>query len=330
MKAKNIILLVLLLTLCLTTAYAGNSKRIGTAGGQELMIPVGSRGTAMGGSVVSNTWGLESIYWNPAGLASLEGTEAMFSHLPYIADINVNFGAVGTTIENVGTLAFSAKVIAIGDMKETTNEFPDGTGRVYSPTLTVLGLTYARQLTSNVAFGATGMLIRESIFEVGASGAAFDVGFIYDPRWQGVKLGIAIKNYGPTMRFSGRGFDRNLGGYQASPKNASFDLPSHIDLGISYNFLNRDKNSLTASGNYRSNNFQEDFYQGGLEYGYNERYFLRGGYNYSKQDDYIYGLSLGAGITVPIGGTSKLTFEYSWNKTDVFDDNQYFTLKINM
>ncbi|MFZ1684298.1 MAG: PorV/PorQ family protein [Candidatus Zixiibacteriota bacterium] len=330
MKAKNIIVLVLLLTLCLTTAYAGNSKRIGTAGGQELLIPVGSRGTAMGGSVVSNTWGLESIYWNPAGLASLEGTEAMFSHLPYIADINVNFGAVGTTIENVGTLAFSAKVVAIGDMQETTNEYPNGTGRIFSPTLSVIGLTYARQLTSNVAFGATGMLIRESIFEVGATGAAFDVGFIYDPRWQGIKLGVAIKNYGPTMRFSGRGFDRNLNGYQASPKNASSDLPSHIDLGISYNFLNRDRNSLTASGNYRSNNFQEDFYQGGLEYGYNERYFLRGGYNYSKQDDYIYGLSLGAGISVPIGGTSKLTFEYSWNKTDVFEDNQYFTLKVNM
>lgn len=327
MKTKNIIVLVLLLTLCLTTAYAGNSKRIGTAGGQELLIPIGSRGTAMGGAVVANSSGLEAIYWNPAGLALLEGSEAMFSHLPYIADMDVNFGAIGTTISGFGTIAFSAKAVSVGDMMETTDQFPEGTGRTFNPTLTVLGLTYAQQLTGNVAFGATAMLIRESIFEAGATGAAFDVGVMYDPRWQGVKLGLVIKNYGPTMHFTGRGFERNLDGYQASPKNASFDLPSHIDMGISYNFLNLDKSSVTLAANYRSNNFQEDFWQGGLEYGYDDKYFIRGGYNYSKQDNYVYGASLGAGLSVPLGASSKLTFEYSWNETDVFEDNQFFTVK---
>ncbi len=331
MKTKMLILLVLLLTLCLTTAYAGNSKRIGTAGGQELLIPVGSRGTALGGAVIANCWGVESIFWNPAGLASLEGTEAMFSHQPYlVSGINVNFGGIATTVEGFGTIGFSAKVVSLGDMMETTNEFPDGTGRTFSPSLAVLGLTYAKQLTANVAFGATGMFIRESIFEANATGAAFDVGFIYDPRWNGLKMGFAIKNYGPTMKFSGKGFEQTSDVGPVSPSSATFDLPSHINMGVSYNFLNRDKNSVTVSGNYRSNNFQEDFYQGGLEYSYNERYFLRGGYNYSKQADYIYGLSLGAGLTFNLGESSKLTFEYSWNKTDVFDDNQYFTLRINM
>ncbi|MEW6051707.1 MAG: PorV/PorQ family protein [Candidatus Zixiibacteriota bacterium] len=329
MKHRLVIVALILLVLCLPSVYAGNSKRIGTAGAQELLIPIGSRGTAMGGTTVADASGVEAMYWNPAGLASLEGTEAMFSHQPYIADIDINFGGVATNIESFGAIGLGAKVVSIGDMEETTQQFPDGTGRVFNPTLTVLGLTYARQLTANVSFGATGMLINETIFEATSNATAFDVGFIYDPRWRGVKMGIAVKNYGPQAKFSGKGFERFLTDQRpTSPNAASYDLPSSINIGISYNAFNQGMNSVTLAGNFRSNNFQEDMWQGGAEYAYNQRYFLRAGYNYSKQDQYLYGASVGAGLSYPIGST-KLTFEYAWTQTETFDDNQYFTLRAN-
>jgi hypothetical protein len=328
MKTKIILVMLVLLAISLNSAFAGSSLRIGTAGGQELLVPIGSRGTAMGGSLVSLCNGVEAILYNPAGLGSLEGTEAMFSHLPYIADINVNFVGVGTYIEGFGTLAASAKIVSIGDMEETTNEFPDGTGRIYSPTLSVMGLTYARQITANVSFGATASFISENIFEAQANGMAFDFGVTYDPRWKGVKIGMVIKNYGPSMKFSGKGFERDLDGRKASPNSATFDLPAFFSMGASYNFLKNGFNSATICAAWKSNAFSEDFWQGGMEYSYNDKFFLRGGYNYSKQNDYIYGAALGAGITIPMGN-SKLTFEYAWNQTDTFEDNQFFTIKVN-
>ncbi len=327
MKLKLVFMTVVLLVLGLSTAFAGNAARIGSAGAQELRVPFGSRGTAMSGAVIANVQGVESMYWNPAGLASLEGTEAMFSYLPYIADIKQNFVGIATNVENFGTIGFGAKIMSIGDMEETTQEFPDGTGRLFNPSLAVINISYARILTANVSFGATAMFINEQIAEAKATGLAFDVGFMYDPAWHGFKMGIAMKNYGSEMHFSGRGFDRSLDGRPVSPLAAPFDLPACINMGMSKDFVQGD-NVLSMNGNFVANTYSNDVVQGGLEYGYKGLYFLRGGYNYSKQSEWIHGATLGAGLTVELGET-KARFEYSWNQTDVFDDNQHFTVSMS-
>lgn len=328
MKNRTLLLILTLLVALSCTAFAANERRTGTAGGQELLIPIGSRGTALGGAVIASPKGVESIFWNPAGLAALEGTEATFSHMPYLADIDANFGGVATAIEGFGTIAFGAKVVSIGDMIETTEEYPDGTGRVFNPTLSVLSFSYARQLTASVAVGATGMYINESIFEVTASGMAFDVGFTYDPRWRGLRIGMVIKNYGPEATFSGRGFERDLNGRPVAAKAASFELPSFIAIGASYDLITQGQNSFALLGNFQSNNYRADQWQGGAEYSFNDRYFLRAGYNYSEQGDWLYGASFGAGLKIPVG-SANLGFDYTWNETDVFDDNQVFALTIH-
>lgn len=328
MKNKVLIPLIVLLVISLCSAYAENVPRIGTAGAQELRIPVGSRGTAMGGAIISDVSGVESIYWNPAGLAGLAGTEVMFSYLPYIADINVNFFGAATNIADFGTLGVGAKIISIGDIEETTNYYPDGTGRIFNPTLSVLSLTYARELTYRVSFGLTGTFIHESIFEASATGFAFDVGFIYDPGWRGLKVGMVIKNYGPEMSFNGRGFDQPLNDSPVRAISAPFDLPSSFNLGVSYDFFENERNVAMLSGNFMSNNYSNDLWQGGLEYVFDGKYSLRAGYNYSDQDAYLYGASFGAGLIFRIAGTD-VNFEYSWTETETFDANQYFTAKIN-
>lgn len=327
MKYKCLLIVVVLLLLGLTSANAGNERRIGTAGAQELRIPFGSRGVALGGAVVANTSGIEAIYWNPAGLAGLDGTQAMFTHLPYFADIDVNFVGIATNIEDFGTVGVTVKSVSIGDMEETTDAFPDGTGRVFSPSLTVIGLTYAKTLTASVQFGFTGNFINESIFEASATGIAFDVGFLYDPRWNGVSFGVSIKNYGPEMSFSGRGFEEfNTNGSSVAPNSAKFELPAAINFGVSYNVINDGPNLATFSGNFMSNNFSQDVWQGGAEYVYDGLYSIRAGYNYSDQTDYVRGLSLGAGLVYDMSGT-LLSFEYAWEESEFFDANQYFTVK---
>src|SRR5574341_1418613 len=135
---KNIILILAAFVLIVAaSSQAGNSDRSGTAGATELLIPVGARGSALGGSVVANSYGVDAVYWNPAGLAWLEGTEATGSYLPYIADIDVSYAAIGKNIEDFGAIALSVKAVSIGDIEETTTLYPEGTGSVFNPTLVV-------------------------------------------------------------------------------------------------------------------------------------------------------------------------------------------------
>ncbi|NMC44872.1 MAG: hypothetical protein GYA46_13220 [candidate division Zixibacteria bacterium] len=58
MKAKIAVLTLILLVASLSPATAGNERRIGTSGAQELRIPVGARGTALGGAILADVQGI--------------------------------------------------------------------------------------------------------------------------------------------------------------------------------------------------------------------------------------------------------------------------------
>lgn len=331
------------LTACLTVAsgaFGGNVLRVGTAGGQELLLPVGSRGYAMGGAVVADVSGVEATHWNPAGVSLQRGTEVMFMHMPYFADINMNFFGVSTEVGELGVFAATAKIVDIGEIEETTEFAPEGTGTVFSPTLAVIGLTFSRQMTHQVNFGITANFINERIHEVSAKSLSFDMGFMFDPQWNGVKLGMVIKNIGPDIRFSGRGFnisDADVGDRAVRSTNAAAELPSHVVLGASYTPQYDGEHSFTFSGNFQSNNFSQDAWVGAMEYGYEGKYFLRGAYSYSQDVDheatgttsqYLYGLSLGAGFTVDLDET-QLTVEGAWRETEFFQSEVVFSGRLN-
>ncbi len=328
----SLVILALGIISSTTPVEAGSARKIGTAGAPELLIPVGARGSAMSGSMIAAAEGLEGIYWNPSGLATMEGSQAMFSHQPYLADMDVNFFGIGTNVESFGHIAFSAKILSIGDIEVTTEESPEGTGATFSPTMSVLSFTYATNVTAAVAFGATLMYVNESVLDVTASGAALDLGVTYSPNKYGLTFAFVIKNIGPRLEYSGVGFERQTlfgsDSRRVSANSAPFELPSSVNIGMAWRFIQTDQNVAMFTGNFRSNNFQEDFWQGGLEYAINDRWFLRGGYTATGQKDFLYGPSLGAGLVYPLGNT-KVTLEYAWNQTDVFDDNQFLTMKID-
>ncbi len=317
-------------------AFAGNEDRIGTAGAQELRIPVGSRGVAMGGSAIAAVTGTEAIFWNPAGVSALEGTETTFSYQQYIADIAVNFAAVATQIGDLGTLGISAKIISAGDIEVTTVSSPDGTGETYGPSFSVVGLTYSRRLTDRVSFGANAMYVNERIHRETANGVAFDFGFMYDPDIGGLTFGAVIKNWGPEMRFDGPDFDVEVqipGSDPNSPlktvrtQSATFELPSSVQLGAAWELVDQNRNQIVLNSTFQSNNFSNDEWRIGGEYAYNESIFLRGGYVASDQDEFIMGPSLGAGIVFQVGQTN-LVMDYTWSQTKYFDDRQFYTVKL--
>ena len=76
MHKKNILITILILSAAvfISNTYAGGDRRNGSGGAQELLIPVGARGLATSGSYVAGLQGIESLFYNPAGLGAMNNT----------------------------------------------------------------------------------------------------------------------------------------------------------------------------------------------------------------------------------------------------------------
>jgi len=326
-------------------AGAGSSERQGTSGATELQIPVGPRSTALGGTTVADVSGPEALFWNPAGIASLRGTDVYFSHLSYIADMNVNYFALVTKAGEAGNLGLSAKMLDVGDIIVTTEAAPDGTGETLSPVFATLGLSYARQFTDRVAFGTTVQFVNETIAQARARGLAFDFGFQYNSGNEGPTFGFVMKNFGSAMSFSGSAFEFNVPVPDAEPgssnrtvqsTSATFELPSYFQLGASYNLLRHGmagpNNHLRILGTFSSNNFTPDEVRGGAEYSYRDQFALRAGYNsrVSDRSTQIYnGFSYGAGLNFKLGDATHLHFDYANRMVkNFFSDTNEFAVRL--
>jgi len=350
MPRLNILALVLLALLAgaATPAWAGSIGRVGTDGAPELQIPVGPRGTALGGAVVGDVTGAEALFWNPAGLGLLQHTEVLFSHTQYFADMRLNYAAIATNLGGFGSLGFAAKVLSVGDVVVTTENAPDGTGEIATPTFTVLGVTWAKQFTDRVVFGATANAVNEHIINMSANGVAFDLGFQYLTGWHGLRLGAVMKNFGPTMAFSGSGGEVSLTPTDGDPsatsrifttENASFELPSYFTLAASYDLYSAPAYRVTALGAFQNNNFGGDAIRGGLEWSYRDYFALRGSYygtfvgtvdqstgaesqTFEGGDDLYTGIALGAGAKLRTGDSGRLGVDFTWRpvRQGLFDD----------
>ena len=288
-----IIVLALLLTL---DVYAGGGNRTGTGGAAQLLIPVGPRGIAMGEANIAIASGIESIFWNPAGVASMgNSTSAMFSHMSYIADIGVEYGAVSTNFEGFGVVSLSLKSLSIGDILVTTTTDPDGLGGAkFSPQMLTAGLSYSRQLTERISVGLTANLITETLGDVSSTGLGFNVGVLYNTLADinGLSIGIVMKNVGPQMQYDGSGMlvlssvaDQSRPPQYTKIEAAKFDLPSSFEMGVGYKAEFDEQNYLQFAGAFLNNNFSEDEYKLGAEYAFNNQFFARLGYQFSPNLD---------------------------------------------
>jgi hypothetical protein len=262
------------------------------------------------------------------------------SHMSYIADIGVDFGAVAANFGDFGVISLSLKSLSVGDIDVTTTRDPDGTGEKFNPQFFTIGLTYGRRLSERIGVGITTHIISERIAEVSATGVAFDVGVLYDnlASLPGLSLGIVVKNIGPQMKFEGPGLltqatvsEQNRPAQYYSIQAASFELPSTFELGLGYRRNLDESNSLLATTTFQSNNFAADEYRGGLEYSFQKMFFLRGGYAAShdaiNSTSSLFGPTFGAGFQYTLGST-QVSFDYAYRSVKVFSASHVFSVEL--
>lgn len=341
-KFTRIIKISMLSLLMMAEVFASGGKRNGTAGAQELLIPVGARGLAFSGSYISGISGVDAIYYNPAGLsASPKSTEALFSYMSYIADIGVSYAAVGANFEGFGSLGFSVKSLDFGDIPVTTTENPYGTGATFSPTYVTLGLTYSNALTDRIRVGVNVNLVNEKIVRTSASGVSLDIGVQYAgiAAIEGLNLGVVLKNFGPQMSFDGPDLLRdatenntNRGTQKYQIDAAGFELPSQLELGLSYEKQFDTDYRAMIIASFQNNNFANDEYRAAAEFSFKDMFAVRGGYAYQSEasggheEEAIFGPTFGAGVILHSAVDVTIDYAYRWAR--YFDANHMFTVKL--
>jgi len=327
MKNLTIYTIALLLVFG-AVATAADYTKTGSVGAQFLKIGVGARYQGMGEASVAMVDDAYSLYWNPAGLANIDGTDISFTNVNWITDISLNYVGLGTRVEDFGTIGFAATLLSMGEMEVTTVDERDGTGEMFSATSFALSAGYARFLTNRLAFGASIKYIYEKIYRESAGGFAFDFGTQLHTGFRSLRIGMNISNLGPEMQFSGPDLDVTVEGDGGATTGGNidvdpYDIPLTFRLGLAFDFVNNLDNRWTFSMEAKHPNDNEQQASLGTEYCFQQKYFLRAGYklNYEEQ-----GLTFGGGLRAPLSDRNELVLDYAWSDFGRLESVHRFSL----
>jgi hypothetical protein len=308
----------LALSLCLGPAGAWAGQ--GTSGADFVKIGVGARPSGMGEAFVAAANDINAAYWNPAGLALLDRTQASFMHMAYLADISYENIAVGGPINRLSGWAANVSYLWQPPFDSTQNDFGAPTQQAATASDLAVGLSYAYNFgnyrtsdfnISNISVGGTLKLIQRTLSDHTANAIYGDVGVLAEIL-EGLRLGFMVQDAGTTLTFISVG--------EPAPLNTK--------LGIAWNVHFNDANSIMLA--YDINhpidssdpNYNRWLQNVGGEYWLFNTLALRGGYEFGYD---LGGLTAGAGFKwadlgvdyafVPyniVGNTHRISLNYSF------------------
>jgi len=316
-KSLIICTLVALLSAMASPAFAGNRDRSGQAGASHLLIDPWARTSGMAGAGVAEVRGLESVFSNVAGLTSVRKTEIAFNRTQYLVGSGCNIGINSIAIaqhlgkqKDFGVISLSFFSQNFGEIPITTDAQPEGGLGTFSPTLSYIGLHYAKSFNNFIKGGISIKIINERISDSKATGFAIDAGVQYvTGKFENFKIGVTLKNIGLPMHYTGDGLavraritsqehEQTL-----EMRSAEFEMPSLLSIGISYDLLffggeyadyskedlaaeglTRDdaEHRLTFAGAFTANSYTRDVFSVGLEYGFRNIFMIRAGYGFEN------------------------------------------------
>lgn len=157
----------------------------------------------MGGAFVAVSDDVTACAWNPAGLVRLDGSQVALSHIALPADISYNHACYGVPVGWLdGTVAVQFGSLS-ADLMETQEYYPYGTGREFTFTDWLAGISVAKRFTDKFSGGIAVKYVREELgVEVGGpttNALVLDAGTQYEIGPRNMRLAVALMNFGPDM-----------------------------------------------------------------------------------------------------------------------------------
>ncbi len=287
---KNVFLIMIIVLLILpVSAFA----KVGTTTAQFLKFGVSSRAVAMGEAFTAVSNDMSAVYYNPGGLIYVPGRALYGTHVDWPADINYDFVAYGQPLNSIGgSIGICFSALTMDDMERTDIWSGGSDGTTFGASSYMFGLTYARALTDRFSFGGTVKWIQEYLDDVSSSTPAADIGAYYNTGFRSLRIGFAITNFGPDAKFI----------------TEDAQIPINFHFGLAYDFLEAYPHNLVLAldGSHPNDNVER--YDVGMEYAYNDMFFLRSGYQF-EYDAQSY--AFGGGAKIPLGfSTTALDYAY--------------------
>ncbi len=216
-----------LLTIALLLGAAPAFAAAGTEPLSFLRLDANARPVALGGAYTALAVDSNALLYNPAGLAWVGKDEATFMHNSYFTGINQEYAAYASPKGWGATLNY----LNSGSIANTSISNPDGSGGSSSLSDLAFSGGYARKLGDDLSVGGGLKLIRESIANVTGTAWALDAGALFAVRQvPGLKVGGALQNMGPTVKF----------------QQARENLPLNVRGGVGYEFVVADQKSAAS------------------------------------------------------------------------------------
>lgn len=331
---KKVAQSMLIIVLGFTIQVSAQEKtKLAQTGMQFLSVVSDARAAALGGSMTSLELQSSSMFFNPAGMAKMEGlVDISFSKNDWIADISHNALSVGFSPLNrkVGVFGLTVQSVDYGEILKT--EVAPGTDKGYndlgsfSPSAFSVGLGYAKDLTDRFSVGGHIKYVRWSLGEsqvyvpvdssVGTvdnelSPLAYDFGTLFRTGIKSLSFGMSVRNFSREIKFAKEGFQ----------------LPLVFSFGISFDVMDflpyeNKAHALWLSMDAVHPRSHPEQILVGMDYRFMEMVSLRAGYipNNDEED-----FSFGIGVM-----RYKFAIDYAYTPFGIFDNVQRFSVRFHL
>lgn len=353
---------ILLAIMVLMTFIGINNKTHaqGEAAVPFLLLAPDSRAGGIGESGTGLADNSAAIFWNPAGIAFLTGSEVSITHSNWLPQFNLDLFYDYLTyrqyIESIGgSVTASITYMNFGEFVRTSSQSPDpiGTFRSFDAALT---LGYATKVHNDWGLGFNFRVIHSRLSDQPTeneqgSGVATTVSFDLAAMWRPeelhipligdmgnrISMGANLSNLGPKITY----IDQD----QSDP------IPTNFRLGFAFRVFEDDYNSLTYTLDFSkllvnrvdSGQTKDEFYKavftswGDQSFSEELRDIVTSmglEYWYGQPDDFMFAIRSGFFYEDPSYGNRKFLtlgagirydmygFDFSYITTDMFKDGE--------
>ena len=322
-----------------TSNYRENVSKRGSTVASFLEIGVGARALSMGSAFTAVSDDPSAIYWNIAGIAKMGKNGVFFNHTEWLADTRFEYLGGVFQLGRLGALGISLTALTMDDMEVTTVDMPEGTDQMFSAGDYAVSIGYAVKLTDRFAIGFNPKIIHQYIWAMSATGVAMDIGVHYDTPFKNIILGFSMTNFGQKMQMVGDNarvlYDPDIltsgdnDRIAALLETKKWALPLNFKIGLMYNAINTVEHKLIFALDAQHPNNDYESINLGMEYIFNKRFAIRGGYKSMFLEDSEESFTLGAGVNHAILGNIMMHFDFAYADFGLLEDVQKYSIAID-
>ncbi|MBI4346167.1 MAG: PorV/PorQ family protein [Elusimicrobia bacterium] len=293
-----------------------SDKAAGTTGAAFLKTPPSARANALADAHTAGADGSEALFWNPAGIASLEDTLRSDASLGYNALLETAYQsslAYARPIAGRGVVGAGLLYASQGSQQGYSTVGDPTSG--FTPNDLAFTVGYGKKLDV-LRLGAGLKLVRSQLSDASGTTFALDFGAQYlgamNTSEGPIDLGVSVQNLGPGL----------------SMGSSSDPLPFKLQLGARWHISDRIAGVLDGIMPVDQDPAAALGVEGRFPVGENIAASIRGGYNVARTRgvDGLTGLAAGFGLEwnqirldyawVPygdLGATNRITFGYAFD-----------------